>query len=149
MKKTSEYPRMEGGWDMLLTKIYDFVGNLQESWLELAPEKITSTKCFDQTPDNQAFSFQVLQVKEKLSLLRLYWDVQPLDFDWSVYNKDKYFIAFDKWRHEITGFVWAMESVSGMVCENCGERGSQKDCNGWLKTLCEKCYEKRGSAAQN
>lgn len=34
------------------------------------------------------------------------------------------------------------EKLSEEVCENCGEKGSLIDVNGWLTVLCDTCYRK-------
>lgn len=59
------------------------------------------------------------QIKEKLGGLRIYID-----------NKqDSY----------IDGLIAMAESWSYKTCEKCGEKGSLRNKNNWLKTLCDKC----------
>ncbi len=45
-----------------------------------------------------------------------------------------------------SSIVWALienaESRSACICEGCGKYGELR-LGGWVKTLCERCYEKR------
>ena len=39
-------------------------------------------------------------------------------------------------------FIEAIERLSGTICESCGKIGTIRETS-WIKTLCNKCYEKR------
>ena len=71
---------------------------------------------YDRLP-KEAFVFQV---KEKWGMLRMYIDNIP---------------------DEIQEFLGNIETRSGKICEVCGEPGQQRD-TGWIKTLCDKCFNK-------
>ncbi len=57
------------------------------------------------------------QVKEKFGGLRVYFDESD-DF--------------------VNGLGTMAESVSWMICEDCGARGELR-CGGWIRTLCDAC----------
>ena len=61
------------------------------------------------------------QVKEKFGTLRFYYT-----------GGDDY----------ISGMVAMAESMSGVICESCGNPGNQTS-GGWIKTICEPCEEER------
>jgi len=61
------------------------------------------------------------QVKEKFGTLRFYYT-----------GGDEY----------ISGMVAMAESMSGVICESCGNPGEQKG-GGWVRTICEPCEIKR------
>ena len=42
----------------------------------------------------------------------------------------------------IDGMVRMAESMSGVICEECGNQGERKG-GGWVRTICEPCEEKR------
>lgn len=63
----------------------------------------------------------VEQVKEKFGTLRFYYQGGD-DF--------------------ISGAVWFAESMSGMICEDCGAYGKTRN-GGWVRTLCDKHEEER------
>lgn len=82
---------------------------------------------------------RVLQVKEKFGKLRVYFDFPP-EYDAST-AEDSLYDEMDS----VYKFVYAMEVVSGYVCEACGHAGELRDDLGWLLTLCDNCYqEKKG-----
>lgn len=64
------------------------------------------------------------QVKEKFGTLRFYYT-----------GGDDY----------ISGLVAMAESMSGVICETCGNPGKQTR-GGWIKTICNPCEEKREQA---
>ena len=64
---------------------------------------------------------QVVQVKEKFGMLRIYVTT----------SSDEYY-----------EFLRRLEGLSGCICENCGDLGKLRP-GGWIKTLCDKCQEKR------
>ena len=57
----------------------------------------------------------VQQVKEKFGTLRFYYD------------------GGDEFIH---GAVWLAESITGMLCEECGGIGKTRE-GGWIRTLCD------------
>jgi hypothetical protein len=63
------------------------------------------------------------QVKEKFGTLRFYYT-----------GGDDY----------ISGMVAMAESMSGVICESCGNPGKQTS-GGWIKTICESCETKRAA----
>ena len=40
-------------------------------------------------------------------------------------------------------FAYEIEKESRETCEECGNPGEQKSINGWITTLCEKCYKNK------
>jgi hypothetical protein len=64
------------------------------------------------------------QVKEKFGTLRFYYT-----------GGDEY----------IHGMVTMAESMSGVICEECGNPGEHKG-GGWIRTMCEPCEEAREKA---
>jgi len=65
------------------------------------------------------FDVEIMQVKEKFGSLRIY--VAPYDVD-------------SEFQH---AFIVAIETVSGYICEVCGNAGSRRNIDGWYKTVCE------------
>jgi hypothetical protein len=63
---------------------------------------------------------RVVQAKEKFGRMRVYLDVGTPD--------DAYHAC------------WLAESMSGKVCEVCGEDGLVREKNGWLTTRCDGCF---------
>jgi hypothetical protein len=61
------------------------------------------------------------QVKEKFGTLRFYYT-----------GGDEY----------IHGMVTMAESMSGVICEECGNPGERKG-GGWVRTICDPCEEAR------
>ena len=74
-----------------------------------------------------AEEFQVVagQVKEKFGSLRFY-----------VSGGDDY----------IAGLITMAESVSGMICESCGDKATVRT-TGWIKNICHSCHV-RGNLKQ-
>lgn len=64
----------------------------------------------------------VWDVKEKWGGLRFY--VSSCD--------DEYYIL-----------IAAMELYSTKLCEYCGKYGETRDLRGWIKTICDSCYEEK------
>jgi len=76
------------------------------------------------------------QIKEKFGTLRFYIGVYwPKD---SKISNEEIGITEDI----IDTIINNAEMMSANTCEECGEPGSLR-VNGWLVTLCEKCYDKR------
>ena len=40
-------------------------------------------------------------------------------------------------------FAYQIEKESQETCEICGESGTQTETNGWITTLCNKCFNKK------
>jgi len=66
--------------------------------------------------------FRIERLKEKFGLLYVY--ITPSSA-----------ITF-----ELSHLIW---NVSASICEDCGNAGKPVNVGYWLKTLCEKCLEKR------
>jgi len=64
-------------------------------------------------------TFIAMQVKEKFGTLRFYGD-----------GGDEY----------ISGLIRMAESMSGRICELCGNKGKVIEDNGWITTRCNTCY---------
>lgn len=65
---------------------------------------------------------KILQFKEKFAELRIYTN---------YLNK------------EAENIVAEAAIKAAETCEICGNKGESRSCNGWLKTICQNCYEKR------
>lgn len=72
---------------------------------------------------NKIISVEFTQIKEKFGTLRIY------------HNSDDPYID---------GLISMAESMSGSVCEKCGNKGYMNT-KGWISTLCEPCRESRFS----
>lgn len=131
---------LNGGWDWLLIKLYSYIHNLQESYVKLLP-KPENLSPYDEVP-GPAFFVTIDQIKEKFSRLRIYVTIRPAQLDWSIFDQKSYNKEFERWRSEIYGFISAIESISGSICEISGERGSQRNINGWYRTLSDTEYAK-------
>lgn len=77
----------------------------------------------------EPFGVVAAQVKEKFGSLRFYLNY-PHHLD------DK---TFDKIREIKNEF----ELKSSSICENCGKPGKTISDEGWLRTICDKCYKKK------
>ena len=64
------------------------------------------------------------QVKEKFGTLRFYYS-----------GGDEY----------VNGLVSMAETMSGIICENCGVPGTTDTSQHWIKVLCDTCKEERMS----
>jgi hypothetical protein len=71
-------------------------------------------------PDGYPHDFQVVQVKEKFGTLRFY-----------TYGDDDY----------TASIIRAMEMASHFICEGCGASSKIREDGGWLRNMCEDCYE--------
>lgn len=72
---------------------------------------------------NKIISVEFTQVKEKFGTLRIY------------HNSDDPYID---------GLISMAESMSGKICESCGNKGYMNT-KGWISTLCEPCRSNRFS----
>ncbi len=93
------------------------------------------------------FDFDVNTVKEKLSFLRIYADCRTVEHNWEIFDLYNYLERLGPIQDEIHGFIQALESISGFICEECGQRGEMCKIGGWMKTLCKNC-EKEMLAAR-
>ena len=44
---------------------------------------------------------------------------------------------------KIGGMVWLAEHLSYKICEDCGSNNNTKQTKGWIKTLCEDCFNEK------
>lgn len=72
--------------------------------------------------DDELFYFNVSQVKEKFGTLRFYVD------------------GGTKEMHDL---INEYEIKTETICEVCGSPGKRETISGWVKTLCDKCKEKK------
>ena len=95
------------------------------------------------------FSYEALQTKEKLGILRVYISVSGeshVTFDLTIpgvgtvtgqeQGSDTYSRAIE--------LVRAAEEKSRAICEDCGEPGVLRTDRFWLRTLCDECNGSRG-----
>ena len=71
----------------------------------------------------------VLQVKEKFGGLRIYWEAEGKDID---YSKKKL--------RDIRDFIDKLSEESRNICESCGRGGKIHMHKSWLKVSCDDCY---------
>lgn len=71
---------------------------------------------------SEPYEFQIVQIKEKYGTLRVY----------SVGPTSEY----------IRGMIAISESVSAIICEECGSSPARSRGGGWIKTVCDKCAER-------
>jgi len=66
------------------------------------------------------------QIKEKYGTLRFYYTYEAKNVDP---------------RHDgvIEGMIDFAETMSGKICEQCGDKGETKNKYGWWSTVCSKC----------
>lgn len=79
--------------------------------------------------------YQINQVKEKFGTLRFYYSLFD-EADESAIRQAQEFVA-------------VVEGVSGIICEECGRRGSLDSQTGWWRTLCEEHSKGRTQAVQD
>lgn len=99
--------------------------DLQPGWQEVLHNLSRSIVTLLANQPLVAAKFRVLQVKDKFGSLRFYYT--PHD------------------RH-IQMVVDAAENASKKLCFGCGERGTQKQCNGVLVTACDSCVLEQGGS---
>lgn len=116
----------------------DFRIDCGDGWTELV--RLTC-KYFQQLIEKhqEVVFIKFVQIKEKFGFLRIYFDLKFLD-------KTK---ATNNGFNEIHHFVFAIENVSGLVCEDCGKIKNKKfnvetrrTRGHWIRTVCDKCYAK-------
>lgn len=79
--------------------------------------------CLDDNPHLKIPQVVATQVKEKYGGLRFY-----------VAGGDEY----------IDGIISFAECLSYSICETCGSTTEVFQTEGWIETICKKCYEERG-----
>ena len=90
-----------------------------DGWFVLIDELCGSIQSYidlNSRPDRVIPQVIVDQVKEKLGTLRFYY----------TGGNDL-----------IHGMVWFAESMSGRICDKCGEPGTRQSDNGWVYTVCK------------
>lgn len=82
--------------------------------------------------ENEPADIVVLQVKEKLAVLRFYYTYkEPVCSDERI----------EKLRDDIFNIVRKFQDESASVCERCGKKGRIRADLPWKRTLCECCYD--------
>lgn len=76
-------------------------------------------------------AYKIDQVKEKFGGLRFYFTNSGEYYDDELFDK-------------CNAFVSECEKLSYETCQDCGKPGETRE-GGWLRTLCDKCYEDRGN----
>jgi hypothetical protein len=66
-------------------------------------------------------SFEIVQIKEKYGSLRIYTN----------FTND-----------DIEALIEKYEDLSLKTCEECGRKGSPRNIKGWIRTLCNKCFQR-------
>lgn len=112
-----------------------------DGWFNLI-DKLCSFLQFH-TDHNGYPQIEATQLKEKFGILRFYfvgYNLEEEEFKKKFPYKEKpESIEF------LEGAIAFAESLSGRICEDCGNPGRPNDF-GWITTLCDKCreeYEKR------
>lgn len=72
-------------------------------------------------PEELKVDIYVVQVKEKFGLLRVY------------FNQETPFMS---------GAIAVVESLSGIICEDCGKTGKLRG-GSYIRTLCDKCDKRK------
>jgi len=72
---------------------------------------------------------QIIQVKEKYGLLRMYFDH---DYENCIDN--------DKCAGMLSNLESELAHLSSRMCESCGRYGRARG-GGWIKTLCDECHK--------
>ena len=93
-----------------------------DGWYDLIDELCANIQGYiDNNPSKNIPQVVAEQVKEKFGTLRFY--TQGGD--------------------DLTsGMIWFAESMSGRICETCGNPGTRKG-GGWIKTICKPCEDAR------
>lgn len=93
-----------------------------DGWYRIIEEICSRIEAID-TKKQVTFS----QIKQKFGILRIY-------FNFTGDREGLY--------KEVAKIIGEGESLSGKVCENCGDWGTKRG-EGWIKVLCDKCQENR------
>jgi formylmethanofuran dehydrogenase subunit E len=98
---------------------YKYTVSIGKGWFKLVDEALSQISQLDLPKD-----FKIEQIKEKFALLRIY----------TLYSTK-----------DISDIINTAEEKSAVTCEECGSNDGVKiRSGGWLRTLCETCYNKRG-----
>ena len=124
-------------------------------WYELLKD------CLQRITDRYAeagvpIDFVPAQIKEKFGTMRLYYGYEDAPCGIAAFDflGNGSSIRFEpgnendgekkkKLRHDISGIVRAAEERSKHTCEMCGKEGVIRSDLGWVKTLCDSCYDAR------
>ena len=113
------YPKMFVNRDAPMTETAMCWGfSCGDGWFDLIDELCANIQGYidaNSRPDRPIPQVVVDQVKEKFGTLRFYYT-----------GGDEL----------IKGMAWFAESMSGRICETCGNPGKQRS-GGWVRTLCE------------
>jgi hypothetical protein len=106
-----------------------------DGWFKLIKELSEEFELLNNTPDCPYY-VTAAQMKEKFGTLRFY--INLIEKEDSRYRQES-----DKiWRDIIYSIESSAELKSSFTCEICGEYGELRK-GGWLRTLCNKCENKR------
>ncbi len=122
------------GWHFLVDALDNFVKMKQRGYLPSKNGKF-------EKPEKDLFDFDVLQLKEKHSKIRIYSDCLPVEHNWEIFDQENYNDRLGPIQDEIYGFIQALEAISGFICEECGQRGEMCKIGNWMKTYCSKCRD--------
>jgi hypothetical protein len=126
------------GWHFLIDALDNFVKMKQRGYLRSKNGKFE--KPFEK-PEKDLFDFDVFQIKEKFSQLRIHADCRAVEHNWEIFDKENYNERLGPIQDEIYGFIQALDCLSGFICEECGQRGEMCKIGGWMKTYCSKCRD--------
>jgi ankyrin repeat protein len=104
----------------LQNNLMAFGYSCDEGWFPLIEELLDKVQVIVDNDDKYK-DLQLLQVKEKFSELRVY---------------------FNYYYPEIDDLVDEYTELSLQTCEKCGKPGESKGKNRWYKTLCPDCFSK-------
>lgn len=117
-----------------------------EGWIELIRFVCKSFTHIINDGDVRYITFS--QIKEKFGLLRIYFD-----YGIAIKTIKKDDQAENELFHKLHTIVGTIESLSGMVCEDCGRiqnenlkvetKAKHGLRGGWTRTLCEECRNKQ------
>ena len=153
-KLQAEFPFMKQTHDLKDSSVYRTYGcECSNGWYELIRD--CCCKIADKYEEyGIEVDFIPEQIKEKFGTLRFYYNYE---------NSPKVIPAIDmiggtsirfepgsiddseeknQLRRAIAGIIDDAEERSGHICEFCGAAGELRKDLGWLRTLCDDCYEK-------
>lgn len=103
-------------------------------WIQLATKLLAEIdRMFDEV---EAAQFEILQIKQKLGSLRLYWRFGAPDGPCEAIAFRESSAMFER----IEARVRTAELQSARTCERCGEEGASLRNSSGLVTLCESCW---------
>jgi hypothetical protein len=114
------YPCVNEGWKELLDNMCLQIQHYME-WYWEKNEGRTIVQDGEEPPEDEEWIQQpfFVQIKEKFGALRAYY-----------YGGD----------NRIRGIVDTTEGMSHHICEECGNRGTERPTS-WIRTLCDGCFE--------